>query len=179
MCVCVCVIFFLLSLFVILYIFLHLTAMYSSAFGKGWVGRTVCTFGMSVLLVVLACESLHVCTVCIWRCEHARFCVEVFYALYINCHSIIHSFFSLSLSYAYKQHIYDTERSCPDLSLSGLKSAQIHSCKQYVWSYNKSVFNTVHFNRNPVSCSCGGPGGSKAFGTFNWSFSFRVTARQA
>ena len=23
---------------------------------------------------------------CIWRCEHARFCVEVFYALYINFH---------------------------------------------------------------------------------------------
>ena len=40
-------------------------------------------------LVVLACESLHVCTVCIWRCEHARFCVEVFYVLYINFHSFI------------------------------------------------------------------------------------------
>ena len=25
-----------------------------------------------------------------WRCEHARFCVEVFYALYINFHSFIH-----------------------------------------------------------------------------------------
>ena len=35
-------------------------------------------------LVVLACESLHVCTVRIWRCEHARFCVEVF--------SLFHSF---------------------------------------------------------------------------------------
>ena len=46
------------------------------------------------LLVVLACESLHVCTVCIWRCEHARFCVEVFYALYINFHSFIHSMFA-------------------------------------------------------------------------------------
>ena len=51
-------------------------------------------------LVVLACESLHVCTVCIWRCEHARFCVEVFYALYINFHSFIHSFiFFLNLQY--------------------------------------------------------------------------------
>ena len=47
---------------------------------------------MNVPLVVLACESLHVCTVCIWRCEHARFCVEAFYALYINFHSFIHSF---------------------------------------------------------------------------------------
>ena len=47
-------------------------------------------------LVVLACESLHVCTVCIWRCEHARFCVEVFYALYINFHSFIHSWIVLN-----------------------------------------------------------------------------------
>ena len=86
MCVCVCDSFFLLSLFVTLYIFLHLTVMHSSTFGKGWVGMSACP------LVVLACESLHVCTVCIWRCEHARFCVEVFYALYINFHSFIHSF---------------------------------------------------------------------------------------
>ena len=58
--------------------------MYSSTFGKGWVGMSACP------LVVLACESIHVCTVCIWRCEHARFCVEGFYALYINFHSFIH-----------------------------------------------------------------------------------------
>ena len=61
--------------------------MYSSTFGKGWVGMSACP------LVVLACESLHVCTVCIWRCEHARFCVEGFYALYINFHSFIHTNF--------------------------------------------------------------------------------------
>ena len=42
-------------------------------------------------LVVLACESLHVCTVCIWRCEHARFCVEVFLCA-IYKFSFIHSF---------------------------------------------------------------------------------------
>ena len=56
----------------------------------GWVGA-VCTFWYECPLVVLACKSLHVCTVCIWRCEHARFCVEVFHALYINFHSFIHS----------------------------------------------------------------------------------------
>ena len=66
--------------------------MYSSTFAKGWVGMSACP------LVVLACESLHVCTVCIWRCEHARFCVEVFYALYINFYSFIHSSVPLSLS---------------------------------------------------------------------------------
>ena len=43
--VCVCVrFFFLLSLFVTLYIFLHLTAMYSSTFRKGWVGRSCLYF---------------------------------------------------------------------------------------------------------------------------------------
>ena len=64
--------FFLLSLFVTLYIFLHLTVMHSSTFGKGWVGMSACP------LVVLACKSLHVCTVYIWCCEHARFCVGSF-----------------------------------------------------------------------------------------------------
>ena len=29
-------------------------------------------------LAVLACDSLHVCTVCIWCCKHAGFCVDVF-----------------------------------------------------------------------------------------------------
>ena len=33
-----------------------------------------------------------------WRCEHARFCVEVFYALYINFHSFIHEMMSSILS---------------------------------------------------------------------------------
>ena len=43
LCVCVCVcLFFLLSLFVTLYIFLHLTVMHSSTFGKGWVGMSAC-----------------------------------------------------------------------------------------------------------------------------------------
>ena len=28
-------------------------------------------------VVVLACESLRVCTLCTWHCKHARFCVEV------------------------------------------------------------------------------------------------------
>ena len=36
--------------------------------------------------------NFHVCTVCIWRCEHARFCVDVFYALYVNSHPFIRTF---------------------------------------------------------------------------------------
>ena len=65
--------------------------MYSPLLGRGgWVGA-VCTFWYECSLVVLACETenLHVCIVCIWCCEHARFRVEVFYALYINFHSFI------------------------------------------------------------------------------------------
>ena len=44
-------------------------------------GITGGLIGMSILLVT--CESLHVCTVCMWLCEHAVFCVNVFlYAIY-------------------------------------------------------------------------------------------------
>ena len=38
--------------------------------------------------------------------------------------------------------------------ISGLESAYIHACKQYIlWSCNKSTFNTVHFHKNPSTCS--------------------------
>ena len=45
--------------------------------------------------------------------------------------------------------------------MSGLKSAHIHACIQYIWqSYNKSAFNIQHFDRNLFACSCeGGEGG--------------------
>ena len=40
-------------------------------------------------------------------------------------------------------------------TISWLKSAHIHTFKQYIWwSYNKSTFNTLHLNRNPFTCSC-------------------------
>ena len=98
---------FLFSVIIICHsVFLHLTVMYSSTFGKGWVGMSACP------LVVLACESLHVCTVCIWRCEHARFCVEVFYALYINFHSFIQTYACL-FNVTYKsRHIYKPMHVC-------------------------------------------------------------------
>ena len=45
----------------------------------------------------------------------------------------------------------------PACNISGLKSAHIHACKQYIWwSYNKFTFKTVHFDRNPFACSCEG-----------------------
>ena len=31
------------------------------------------------LSIVSACDSLHICTVCIWRCEHASFVVVFFF----------------------------------------------------------------------------------------------------
>ena len=54
----------------------------------------------------------------------------------------------------------------PAYNISGLKSAVIHACKQYIcWSYNKSTFSTVHFGRNPLTCyeegGVGGGGGGK------------------
>ena len=64
-------------------------------------GGCLYCIGNNVYLVVLACESLHVRTVCIWRCEHARFCVDFLCAIYIKFHSFIdiliriHSFINL------------------------------------------------------------------------------------
>ena len=55
----------------------------------GWVGA-VRTFWYECSSVVLACESLHVCTVCIWRCEHAMFCVEFFLCAIYKKLSFIH-----------------------------------------------------------------------------------------
>ena len=43
---------------------------------------------------------MYALAVCIWRCEHARFCVEVFCALYINFHLFIQSFIYM---YIYRQ----------------------------------------------------------------------------
>ena len=43
-------------------------------------------------LVLLAYESLHECTVCIWCCEHMRFCVDFFFKISAKYEfSIIHS----------------------------------------------------------------------------------------
>ena len=55
-------------------------------FGTQWV---FVLYWDECLLVVSACQNLHVCTVCIWRCEHTRFCVEVVCAPYIHFHSFI------------------------------------------------------------------------------------------
>ena len=84
---------------------------------------------------------------------------------------------------------------CPDFSLTpslpqlvkfpGWKVTHTHACKQYIWwSYNKSAFNTMHFDTNPFMCSCegGGGGGGKALMISNLALLlivFRATARQA
>ena len=66
-------------------IFLHLTMLLLEGGGG-----LVVLFGS---LVVLACESprayIYICTVYSCRCEHARFCVEILYALYKTFHSFI------------------------------------------------------------------------------------------
>ena len=42
-------------------------------------------------LAVLACNSLHVRAVCIWCFKHTSFCVDVFYAIFVNFHSFNHT----------------------------------------------------------------------------------------
>ena len=45
---------------------------------------------------------------------------------------------------------------------SGLKSAHIHACKEYIWwSYNKSHFQYCVYSQKPFTCSC--VGGRNAF----------------
>ena len=69
----------------------------------------------------------------------------------------------------------------PAGKISGLKSAHIHPSKQYIWrSYNKSTFSTVHFDRNPFTCSC--KGGKKGLMISNLALLlvvFKVTVQQA
>ncbi len=96
-------------------------------------------------LVVLACESLHVCTVCIWRCEHARFCVEGFYALYINFHSFIHS------------SVHDTPAVEREVGVGGARQIEKRQEQKFiiVLSRKKVVNNTedCYFNAvtSPIS----------------------------
>ena len=67
--------------------------------------------------------------------------------------------------------------------ISGLKGTYIHACKQSIWwYYNKSTFNTVHFDRNPFKCSS--EGGKKGinnfqFGTFIGRFKSDSAASMA
>lgn len=66
---------------------MQLASMYGCT-SLGAVGGVEYFTGM-VSLVVLACtcENLHVYTVCIWLCEHAWFCAEVFMRhMYIFIH---------------------------------------------------------------------------------------------
>ena len=51
--------------------------------------------------------------------------------------------------------------------ICGLKSAHMHARKQYIrWSYNKSTFNTVRFDRNPFMCPY--EGGKTSFNSFKF-----------
>ena len=59
------------------------------------------------------------------------------------------------------------------VNICGLKSAHIHACRPHIsWSYDKPTFNTVHFDRNPLSCSCKGRKSLNdfKFGTFTGRF---------
>ena len=91
------ILFFLLSLFVTLYIFLHLNVMYSSTLGKGWVGRSCLYFLVWVSFGSFSLREL-TCMHCVYLALWTRkvLCGSFFYALYINFHSFIHSFIQAS-----------------------------------------------------------------------------------
>ena len=80
---------FLLFYFLLIFNLLCIVALLGRG---GWVG-VVCTFWYECPLVVFSC------------CEHTKFCVEVFYALYINFHSFIHpTVYNPSQLLVYKVH---------------------------------------------------------------------------
>ena len=110
-CVCVCLSFSVIIICnsVYFYFFYILLLCVVPLSGRGgWVGA-VCTFWYGCPLAVSACKSLHVCTVCIWCCEHARFCVEVFMR-YIYTFSFIHRFLkemkTITSSHDYPTHTW-------------------------------------------------------------------------
>ena len=79
--------------------------MYSCTFGKGWVVRG-CLYFIGMIecpLVVFSLRELtltYALSVSGVVSEHARFCVEVIYALYINFHS-----FNISQTFM-SHHVY-------------------------------------------------------------------------
>ena len=64
------------------------TFNYYVALSGGGGGGLFVLFG-SLVFSLWEPESLHICTVYSCRCEHARFCVEILYALYKTFHSFI------------------------------------------------------------------------------------------
>ena len=66
--------------------------------------------------------------------------------------------------------------------ISRLKNPHIHASKQCIcWSYNKSSFNTVHFDRSPFTCSSERQKSLKGlkYGTFIGCFPSDGMARMA
>ena len=61
--------------------------------------------GVSVLWLVVFClRELHVCTVCIWRCEHARFLCR-FFKFYFCMHYIARKVFVYILIIIFMHYI--------------------------------------------------------------------------
>ena len=76
------------------------------------------------------------CTVCIWRCEHARFCAEVFfYALYINFHSFIQDCDSLPARTLrmgdFKFHFENVEKNTPSRTLRSSSDTRMLKIQKY------------------------------------------------
>ena len=75
---------FLLLLFVTLYIYiLHLTAMYSSTFGKGWVGRSCLYFLICVSFGSFSLRELTCMHMCVSGAVNTQGFVWTFFMRYI------------------------------------------------------------------------------------------------
>ena len=122
----------------------------------GWVGA-VCTFWYECPSVVLACESLHVCTVCIWRCEHTKFCAEVFQLCAIYKFSFIHSFSCMLGEKGEKRErgspklqtlVYDILPSTTAVFNDAIGSRKLSANEQFFcWCSNSSKFVTNNSNK--------------------------------
>ena len=76
-----------------IYFYIKLLCIVVIFVGRGGARGAVCTLLEWMSFVVLTSESLLVFILCIWRFEHARFCVKVFFIrhIYVFIHSFIQS----------------------------------------------------------------------------------------
>ena len=119
------------------------------------------------------------------RADRARSTADtqgsILIVLSLTCHTVCRDRSNSALQWPCGEFTSFNPFTAPAWKMSALKSVHIHACRQYIWwSYNKSSFDTVHFDRNHFTCSCKGE--KKALMISDLALllvAFRVTARQA
>ena len=107
---CVCVSFSVIIIRNSVYFFKHFTAMCSSTFGKGWVGRSCLYFLVWVSFGSFSLQEL-TCMHCVYLVLRTRKVLcGIFYALYIYTFSFIHRFLKemkmITSSHDYPTHTW-------------------------------------------------------------------------